>query len=176
MCKHANWEAPIDTGMMIVFDTRVMLCIAAWNMSVGPPCSELKPESRRHHLFELSSSSQGRIRSKWDQKYCGTAEAQKMFQFQHKWVWRLTSLGLSSFYSLCWGALWATTHEVCRRTALNQNTPFPGVVYAKVNLSSCSGLAVYFGVVDGLIAHVLSVQINNTNRSLLFNFICCNYR
>lgn len=83
---------------------------------------------------------------------------------------------LSSFYSLCWGALWATTHEVCRRTALNQNTPFPGVVYAKVNLSSCSGLAVYFGVVDGLIAHVLSVQINNTNRSLLFNFICCNYR
>lgn len=28
VCKHANWEAPIDTGMMIVFDTRVMLCIA----------------------------------------------------------------------------------------------------------------------------------------------------
>jgi len=93
----------VQIGTRIEYDGRiwlqmqVMLCISHWNVSVGPSCSEVKPVSRRYHLFELSSSSssssQWCIWSKWDQKYCGTAEMQKMFQFQHKWVWRLTSLG-----------------------------------------------------------------------------------
>ncbi len=168
VCKHANWEAPIDTC--------VMLCIAPWNMSIGPHSLHWSQNPR--DITSLSSPPPPRDVSEVNEtkntvallrrKICFSSNTNEFGDWQ---VW-----DLSSFYSLCWGALWATTHEVCRRTALNQNSPFPSVVYGKVNLSSCGGLAVYFGVVDGLIAHVLSVQVNNANRSLLFNFICCHYR